>query len=487
MKNKKHIILLVVLMIILSLISIFYIIINGRTYTFILDSDNKSIEDINISFEKGNIVEIADKKIMNNKLKIIMRSLNEGKDCIQIDFDKDTSHIENIYVHKSGIITINTFLGDCTGNKIIPISISIWLAVFLYCLVKQYRNSIKKSLYQYKNISYMGLIIFFSIVLINQVVSIKNYNGLNQTVSDIIGMTTLFSMILLPISFFVSIGVTISNIILLIKEDRNWRNLLGFMLGLFLCITAIIPELLSNTLQSATWIDVHNSSGFLRYLETFIETVIYIIVAYLESILLGTIILSKKAAKRIPEFNKDFIIILGCKIENDGTLTNLLKGRVDRAIEFSKLQKEKTGKDIIFVTSGGKGKDEIISESIAMKNYLIENGISENQIVLEDKSKSTFENIKYSNDLIKKRINDAKIVISTTNYHVFRAGVIASQQNINVEGIGSKTKAYFWINAFIREFIAALYSEKKKHFFIVLTLIFISIFVIWLSWFSENL
>lgn len=32
-----------------------------------------------------------------------------------------------------------------------------------------------------------------------------------------------------------------------------------------------------------------------------------------------------------------------------------------------------------------------------------------------------------------------------------------------MEGIGAKTKRYFWINAFIREYIATLHYEKKNH------------------------
>ena len=93
--------------------------------------------------------------------------------------------------------------------------------------------------------------------------------------------------------------------------------------------------------------------------------------------------IAKKAANKIPEFNKDYIIILGCQVKKDGSLTSLLKSRVDTAIEFSKMQKEKTGKDLIFVPSGGQGKDENISEGQAMKNYLIQNGIKEEKILVQ--------------------------------------------------------------------------------------------------------
>ena len=60
-----------------------------------------------------------------------------------------------------------------------------------------------------------------------------------------------------------------------------------------------------------------------------------------------------------------------------------------------------------------------------------------------------------------------KAAFSTTNYHVFRAGLTAREQGENLEGIGSPTKRYFWINAFVREFIATLVAEKKKHMLIV--------------------
>ena len=149
------------------------------------------------------------------------------------------------------------------------------------------------------------------------------------------------------------------------------------------------------------------------------------------------------------------------------------------------MQKKHTGKDLIFVPSGGQGNDEAISEAQAMKNYLLENGIKEEEILVENKSKNTFENIKFSNELIKEKLNNAKIAFSTTNYHVYRAGAIANNQGIDIEGIGAKTKSYFWIDAFIREFIATLASEKKKHIITICTILLISIGMIVLEYLSN--
>lgn len=60
------------------------------------------------------------------------------------------------------------------------------------------------------------------------------------------------------------------------------------------------------------------------------------------------------------------------------------------------------------------------------------------------------------------------IIFSTTNYHVFRSGVIANNQGIDCEVIGSKTKWYFYTNALIREFIANLVQERKSHIILIL-------------------
>ena len=53
-----------------------------------------------------------------------------------------------------------------------------------------------------------------------------------------------------------------------------------------------------------------------------------------------------------------------------------------------------------------------------------------------------------------------------------------------MEGIGAKTKSYFWVNAFIREFIATLYSEKKKHivvFFGIMIFVALMLLIIYLN------
>ena len=99
------------------------------------------------------------------------------------------------------------------------------------------------------------------------------------------------------------------------------------------------------------------------------------ILCYFYCLTLATLYCNIMAAIHKPGFDKNFVIILGAKIKDDGTLTPILKARVDKAIEFARKQKDSNGKDIVFVPSGGKGIDEVIPEAEAIKNYLIKNGI----------------------------------------------------------------------------------------------------------------
>ena len=129
--------------------------------------------------------------------------------------------------------------------------------------------------------------------------------------------------------------------------------------------------------------------------------------------------------------------------------------------EFWKEQRQRTGKTAVFVPSGGKGSDEIIAEGEAMKRYLLEQGIPEEYILAETNSTTTYENMKFSKELIEKINPSAKIAFSTTNYHVMRAGILACKAGLEAEGMGARTKWYFWPNALLRE-VVGMFAYRPK-------------------------
>ena len=186
-----------------------------------------------------------------------------------------------------------------------------------------------------------------------------------------------------------------------------------------------------------------------------------------------------------PDYDIDFIIVLGCGLLKDGTPTPLLKARVDTALDFYHRQLENTGKKLKFITSGGQGSDEVISESESMKRYLMSKGINEEDIIKEDKSTSTYENMVYSKKIIDE-LDGKKILYSTNNFHVFRSGLMAHRTKMRAYGIGSKTKWYFWPNAAVREFVGLLSTHKVKQL-IVLTIMIVVYVVLTIFMFKVRL
>ena len=357
---------------------------------------------------------------------------------------------------------------DKTNNIIISLAVQFISILYLFKiswgLILYIKKQYSKHKYSYSIVMNLGLLLFININIIRQIyLLISNHFKVN--IVDIYNNTltsfSFFAILVLPLIIVLAIYSIVTNIILIYKEGFRLQNILGILFGISILLTSIGNQLFYLSHKN---IELSRNELVIKRL---IDMGLNCVLCYFYCLTIATIYCNIMAARHKPNFDKDFIIVLGSRIRKDGTLTPILKGRVDKAIEFSKEQKEKNNRDIIFIPSGGKGEDEIISEAEAMKNYLIENGIDESNIIVENKSINTYQNMKYSKELIDQK-HKGNIIFSTTNYHVFRSGVIANNQGIDCEGIGSTTKLYFYTNALIREFIANLYEQRKEHILIVL-------------------
>lgn len=142
----------------------------------------------------------------------------------------------------------------------------------------------------------------------------------------------------------------------------------------------------------------------------------------------------------------DYLIILGARVK--GTVPSLsLQNRIDAAAEYMQ-----QNKDTIAIASGGKGSGENISEAAAIKQGLIEHGISDSRILLEDKSTNTAENIRFSKKLIPKHIKFGMVV--TNDYHIYRAKSIAKDHGLDLAGLPAETPAIAIPKSYIREYLA---------------------------------
>ena len=492
-----------------------YVLFAGNEYTCLvnhdLDLSNGAVPTINIEDDAKDTLEIIYSRYEENTAHIGVRSKNPGRAYVYLTSGDKCSSITILYVHKNGVITSDDYFGDFNGSFIVRVALAVYMAILLADLIIMYRRGLRKNLYLTRNILVCGLIIFlagnFLMNLANLIVIHRM--GLYEIFGNFMNFLETFAIFTMPVALIMAVLATASNIRLLQKEGRTWRNMLAIILSLFLCVATITPVSVAYFLQNTRLIDVHQWTGTGRFLGMFIENTAGIVVVYFECILAGSIVMGIKAARHIPSFDKDYIIIHGCQIRKDGTLTKLLQSRADRAVEFAQMQKKATGKDIIFIPSGGKGSDEVISEAEAIANYLRSLGIPESSMILEDKSTNTYENFENSVKLIKEagktsgavakeaaggaglavsssaEAVEPKIAFATTNYHVFRAGLLAARLNIKAEGIGSRTKSYFWVNAFIREFIATVYYNYKTHLLVLAVLMLINIMVTMMTYVSN--
>ncbi|MEY9865988.1 uncharacterized SAM-binding protein YcdF (DUF218 family) [Peribacillus sp. B2I2] len=147
----------------------------------------------------------------------------------------------------------------------------------------------------------------------------------------------------------------------------------------------------------------------------------------------------------IPE-NADYLIILGARVK--GSVPSLsLQYRIDKAAEYLRANKR-----TLAIVSGGKGPGEDISEAKAMQQGLIEQGIEEARIMMEDKSTTTHENIVFSKELITDP--SASGLIVSNDFHIYRAVEIAKKEGLDMKGIPAKTPIVALLKSYSREYLA---------------------------------
>ena len=462
----------------LAILSAVVICTAGRVLTIRFEArDGSGTAGAKVAVEKPEIADIVDREDVDGALRLKLRAgSGRGSTHIRVEFPDGSVTEDVVYAHTFGVLTRNSFFGDSAGSRVLPVCAAVWLALALWSLARRLRQDLKSTPYRYANAVRLGIAAFLGITIVDIAAMLPQYRGLDSAVSQVMSVTGFFSMVTLPAALAVSVLVCVECVRLMRREGRSWRNLLGVILALLLCAGIVGPFAFSEWSQRTTVIDAHNMNGATLYVVKAIESCVAAIVAYLECVLIGTIAVSVRAARGVPDFDRTHILILGCQTRADGTLTPLLRGRADRALEFGRLQREHGGADVIFVPSGGKGADEPLAEGDAIANYLREQGIGDERILVERESANTDENVRFSMERIRESGADApRVAFSTTNYHVFRAGNIALTQGVNAQGIGSKTKRYFWINAFVREFIATLKTYAKTHAIICVSLVAVMI------------
>ena len=329
--------------------------------------------------------------------------------------------------------------------------------------------SAKKTLYSYANIVLIGGLLFNSVFLIvctRFLLTIPLDTAVDFTYfyESLLAFPRTFSYYAFFVILFICVLLGISNVELIRHEGFRLHNALSLLVAGLYGGGTMAVYLIADKLYESVFVPLGLSTNpVFIVLSTVIPLFLLLVLCYFECILAGTGILGWIAARAVPAYDKDYIIILGCSIDKRGGLLPLLRGRVNRAVRFAWEQEIATGKALRYVPSGGQGPNEIMSEGSAMGFYLMTHGAEEYEVIPEKQSRNTWENFCFSKKLIEEMTPHPKVAFATTNYHILRSGILANKAGLDAQGIAGDTKWYFWPNGFVREFFGILAMERKVH------------------------
>ena len=320
--------------------------------------------------------------------------------------------------------------------------------LFVYSFIKEPR--------QFRNALFLFATLAWSSILL--VLRLNNF---------ILGLILVILILLTP---FLTIGFLLINTIVVVRNNGfSLTSMLPFLMAGFLVLLIASPTI------------VNYFDPDVRHIIVFVLG-LFTLEGLWFSFTFMALLFYSWVYRLLPRRRQyDYIIIHGAGLDGPRP-TPLLAGRIDKALELWKKQHQH-GK---FVVSGGQGADEIVSEAQAMRDYLLEKGVSADAILMEDKSTTTWENLRYSLAIINAdratgvdATSSAAVASSgdvtttasdvsgtatsssgfttavvTSDFHVFRCAEYAHNLGIKADGIGSHTKGWYWPTAFIREFIA---------------------------------
>ena len=156
---------------------------------------------------------------------------------------------------------------------------------------------------------------------------------------------------------------------------------------------------------------------------------LFTINGYVKASAKGRILTTQKAAELE---DVDCIIILGCQVKDDGSLSHMLRDRLMRGLEVYE-----TGAAPKLLMSGDHGREEY-DEVGAMKNYAIENGVPSENVFMDHAGFSTYETMYRAKEIFKAE----KVIIVTQEYHLYRALYIAEQLGMEAYGVSADLNRY---------------------------------------------
>ncbi|MCX5296199.1 YdcF family protein [Streptomyces sp. NBC_00193] len=297
--------------------------------------------------------------------------------------------------------------------------------------------SVREDRRRFRNAVYLGLtLIFLSVALLTLVPYLPA--GLDTAVVALVFLVPALGTIAL--GFFL-----IGNAVTVIRKEGRRPALLSFAAGMgIFALIAFVLTLGNRGSQAwdAVVVGVVLLAGYVSFL-------FLCFLAY--AFLYGRITVHGDV---------DFVVMLGSGLIGGDRVPPLLASRLRKGREIHDAQIARGGRVPLLLTSGGKGSDEKLAEARAMADWLIAEGVPQEHVRLEDRSRTTEENLLFSRTVMEAADPGYRCVVVTNNFHAFRAAMMARKAGVNGQVLGSPTAKYFWPSATIREFVAVFWEHR---------------------------
>lgn len=140
----------------------------------------------------------------------------------------------------------------------------------------------------------------------------------------------------------------------------------------------------------------------------------------------------RKAGQKEASGQIDAVLVLGAQVKPDGSLSKMLKERLDTGISIYK-----AGLTDRMLMSGDHGREDY-DEVNAMKNYAIEQGVPSECIFMDHAGFSTYESMYRAKEIFQAE----SLIVVTQKYHMYRALYDAKAMGIKAKGVTCDTRVY---------------------------------------------
>jgi uncharacterized SAM-binding protein YcdF (DUF218 family) len=151
-----------------------------------------------------------------------------------------------------------------------------------------------------------------------------------------------------------------------------------------------------------------------------------------------------------PEVRQDSeaVIVLGCQVYANGQLSPQLRLRLTAALNTYRDDPR------LIVTTGGQGEKEPAAEGQVMRDWLISQGVPEEDVIAECESMNTRQNLTFAKALLPEGVT--RVTVVTSDFHLPRALALARDLGLDADGIGSPCSpdVGFWVKNHTREVLA---------------------------------